>query len=175
MSPSSRNPNAGTLLTVDSLTAKILAEINIEGITISGGEPFLQYMALLNLLRQLREKSTLSVIIYTGYYLSDLFGKNISEINTIIEKYSDIIIQTTPLGMYPRDAEDPIEFYKFSGREIVMDIIYQPEKTRCLTRAEEAGCRILNGHDMLLRQARYQYACFMNKEFPPSLVSRVGF
>ena len=92
----------------------------------------------------------------------------------LMEKYSDIIIQTSSVGMAPGPEADPIEFYKFSGRETVMDLIYKPEKTRCLRRAEEAGCRILNGHDMLLRQARLQYAYYMNKEFPPSLVSRVG-
>jgi len=93
----------------------------------------------------------------------------------LMEKYSDIVIQTSSVGMAPDLEADPIEYYKFSGRETVMDLIYKPEKTRFLKRAEEAGCRILNGSDMLLRQARSQYAYYMNKEFPPSLVSRVGF
>ena len=92
MSLSSRNPNAGTLLPVDSLVSKILAENSIEGVTISGGEPFLQFKALHNLLRQLREKSSLGVIIYTGYYLAELRDMNVSEIDDIIEKYSDVII-----------------------------------------------------------------------------------
>ena len=93
----------------------------------------------------------------------------------LMGKYSDIIIQTSPVGMDPHPDEDPVEFYAFSGREIVMDLIYRPEKTRFLARAEKAGCRVLNGYDMLLRQARYQYEYYMNKEFPPSLVTRVGF
>ena len=92
----------------------------------------------------------------------------------LMERYSDIIIQASPVGMYPDTEADPIEFYKFSGRETVMDLIYKPEKTLCLRRAEEAGCRILNGSDMLHRQARGQYAIYMKKEFPPSLISRVG-
>jgi len=93
----------------------------------------------------------------------------------LMERYSDIIIQTSSLGMDPNAESDPIDFYKFSGKEIVMDLIYRPEKTVCLKRAEKAGCRILNGYDMLYRQARLQYNHFMDKEFPPSLVSRVGF
>jgi 3-dehydroquinate dehydratase/shikimate dehydrogenase len=93
----------------------------------------------------------------------------------LMEKYSNLIIQASSSGMDPNPEEDPIEFYKFSGRETVMDLIYKPEKTHCLRRAEEAGCRILNGYDMLHRQARHQYTYFMNKEFPPSLISRVGF
>ena len=93
----------------------------------------------------------------------------------LMDKYSDIIIQASSVGMTPNVDADPIEFYKFSGRETVMDLIYRPAKTRCLRRAEAAGCRILNGYDMLMRQARLQYVYFMNKEFPPSLVTRVGF
>jgi 3-dehydroquinate dehydratase/shikimate dehydrogenase len=92
----------------------------------------------------------------------------------LIEKYSDIIIQATPVGMSPNVDTDPLEFYKFSGRETVMDLIYKPTKTLCLQRAEKAGCRILNGNDMLYRQAREQYFYYMNKEVPTSLISRAG-
>jgi len=92
MSLSSRNIDAGTLLSVDSLLVKILQENNIEGVTISGGEPFLQFKALHNLLRKLREKSSFGIIIYTGYYLAELHNMNVPEIDDIIAKYSDIII-----------------------------------------------------------------------------------
>ncbi|MDR1902313.1 MAG: type I 3-dehydroquinate dehydratase [Treponema sp.] len=88
-------------------------------------------------------------------------------------KYADIIIQTTSAGMEPNVDADPLEFYTFSGREIVMDLIYKPEKTKFLKRALHAGCKILNGYDMLIRQARYQYVYFMGREFPVHLISRV--
>ena len=91
----------------------------------------------------------------------------------LMEKYSSIIVQASSVGMAPNIGADPIDFYKFSGRETVMDLIYKPEKTLCLRRAEEAGCRILTGYDMLLRQLRHRYSYFMNKEFPPSLISRI--
>lgn len=90
----------------------------------------------------------------------------------LMEKYSDIIIQTSPVGMELDTEEDPLEFYNFSGREIVMDLIYRPERTACLKRAEKAGCRVLNGLDMFHRQARNQYAFYMNREFPSSLIAR---
>jgi 3-dehydroquinate dehydratase/shikimate dehydrogenase len=92
----------------------------------------------------------------------------------MIEKYSDIIIQTSSAGMEPNVNQDPLEFYKFSGRETVMDLIYKPEKTLCLKRAEKAGCSILSGRDMFNRQARIQYSHFLNKEFPTSLISKAG-
>jgi 3-dehydroquinate dehydratase/shikimate dehydrogenase len=92
----------------------------------------------------------------------------------MMEKYSDLIIQASSVGSSSNINADPIDFYKFSGREIVMDIIYMPEKTICLERAERAGCRILGGKEMLLRQLRHHYTYFTGKEFPPSLITRVG-
>ena len=93
----------------------------------------------------------------------------------LMRKYQDIIIQTTSAGMEGSEAGDPLELYHFSGREAVMDMVYKPEITPFLRRASDAGCRILNGYDMLIRQARSQYARFMGKEFPAQLLSRVQF
>jgi 3-dehydroquinate dehydratase/shikimate dehydrogenase len=92
-----------------------------------------------------------------------------------MEKFQDIIIQTTSVGMEPDTEGDPLEEYHFSGRELVMDLIYKPERTRFLKRAIRAGCKVQNGYDMLLRQARYQYRYFMGREFPIQLLSRIQF
>jgi len=91
----------------------------------------------------------------------------------LMERFSDIILQASSAGMEPNVNVDPIEFHNFTGKEMVLDFVYQPERTLCLSRAEAAGCRVQNGRDMLHRQARYQYVYFLNKEFPPSLISRV--
>jgi 3-dehydroquinate dehydratase/shikimate dehydrogenase len=93
----------------------------------------------------------------------------------LMDKYSDIIIQTSSAGLDGTEMSDPLAAYTFSGREAVMDLIYQPEFTPFLKRAAAAGCRVLNGFDMLVRQARYQYTEFMGREFPAQLVSRVRF
>ncbi|MDR1470824.1 MAG: type I 3-dehydroquinate dehydratase [Spirochaetaceae bacterium] len=75
--------------------------------------------------------------------------------------FNDIIIQTTPIGM-EGDTGDPFPLYQFTGREIVYDIIYKPERTPFLRRAQEAGCKILNGYDMLVRQAIGQHRIFFD-------------
>jgi 3-dehydroquinate dehydratase/shikimate dehydrogenase len=93
----------------------------------------------------------------------------------MMDKYSDIIIQTSSLGMEGKEPGDPLAAYIFSGREAVMDLIYQPHVTPFLKRAAAAGCRTINGFDMLIRQARYQYTEFMGREFPARLMSRVRF
>jgi 3-dehydroquinate dehydratase/shikimate dehydrogenase len=88
-------------------------------------------------------------------------------------RFSDIIIQTTPAGMEGNPGRDPLELYAFTGKELVMDLVYKPERTPFLQRAAAAGCVVLNGYDMLMRQARYQYAQFLKRDFPPALLSRV--
>jgi 3-dehydroquinate dehydratase/shikimate dehydrogenase len=95
--------------------------------------------------------------------------------SSLIGDYGDLIIQATSLGMESAAPGDPLEFYKFSGKERVMDLIYPPEKTSFLRRAELAGCPVLSGHDLFLRQARYQYRYFVGKEFPSSLLAKTDF
>jgi 3-dehydroquinate dehydratase/shikimate dehydrogenase len=83
----------------------------------------------------------------------------------LMETYSDVIIQTTSVGMFPDVEADPIEFFSFSGHEAVYDVIYHPEKTRMLKRAEKAGCRICNGYGMLQYQAYLQYRLFTGVDY----------
>ncbi|MDR1929247.1 MAG: shikimate dehydrogenase [Treponema sp.] len=92
----------------------------------------------------------------------------------IMEKYSDIIVQTTPVGTFPNVDDDPLESYHFKGREMVMDMIYNPEKTAFLRRAEAAGCAVLNGFDMLIRQAKHQFQFFFRRDFPDQLIPRLN-
>ncbi|MBO4404258.1 MAG: shikimate dehydrogenase [Treponema sp.] len=81
-----------------------------------------------------------------------------------IKKYSDIIIQTTSKGMGekgPSNSEnDPIYFYDFSGKELLLDIVYHPAVTPVMKRASESGCKVLNGYDMLKYQAYEQFKLF---------------
>jgi 3-dehydroquinate dehydratase/shikimate dehydrogenase len=91
----------------------------------------------------------------------------------MMDRYCDIIIQTTPVGMEKNDCSDPAAMYKFNGGEAVMDLIYKPEKTPFLERAADAGCQIQNGYDMFIRQACYQYALFTGEEFSEYLMTRI--
>lgn len=83
----------------------------------------------------------------------------------LLESWSDVIIQTTNVGMSPDVDADPIDFYPFTGKEAVYDIIYHPEKTHMLRRAEKAGCRICNGYSMLQYQAWLQYELFTGRTY----------
>jgi 3-dehydroquinate dehydratase/shikimate dehydrogenase len=91
----------------------------------------------------------------------------------LMRKYSDIIIQTTSAGMEPDIRGDPMPDYNFTGNEKVMDLIYKPESTAFLRRAADAGCPVINGYDMLIRQAIHQYQFFTGAEFPAHLRNRI--
>jgi len=96
------------------------------------------------------------------------------------DRYRDLIIQATPAGTsadmgrkgegYP---EDILEIYRFCGREKVMDLVYKPTMTFFLKRAANAGCKIISGYDMFIRQARYQYTAFTGRDFPEYLLERL--
>ncbi len=86
--------------------------------------------------------------------------------------FSHIIIQTTSVGMEPDLNGDPLDQYAFSGKEMVMDLIYKPAETRLLSRAKKAGCQIANGSDMLIAQAKYQYNLFMRTTLDSEVVTK---
>lgn len=91
------------------------------------------------------------------------------ESSYILDRYSDLIIQTTSKGMgatLPATEEnDPIFFYEFKGYESVYDIVYHPEITPIMQRAKEAGCKVANGHTMLEYQAYKQFKLFTGEDY----------
>jgi shikimate dehydrogenase len=73
------------------------------------------------------------------------------------ELEADMIINATSLGMYPRDGETPIPKGLLKKGMTVMDIVYQPLRTRLLREAKQRGCITVNGLEMLMRQAAAQF------------------
>lgn len=66
---------------------------------------------------------------------------------------ADIIVNTTPVGMYPRIHETPIELDGFARLRAVVDIIYNPLRTRLLIDANSRGLKHCDGLYMLVSQA----------------------
>ncbi len=65
-----------------------------------------------------------------------------------------VIINTTPLGMYPdSNSFPPIPYEWISDRHLLYDLVYNPEKTVFLQHGEAKGAIIKNGADMLVLQA----------------------
>ncbi|MDA3851506.1 MAG: type I 3-dehydroquinate dehydratase [Spirochaetaceae bacterium] len=77
-----------------------------------------------------------------------------------IKEHRKIIVQTTGVGMSPLIDGNPLAFYDFQGDEMLYDIIYNPEETRLMKRAQKAGAVTLGGFPMLEEQARLQFKLF---------------
>jgi shikimate 5-dehydrogenase len=68
----------------------------------------------------------------------------------------DVLINCTPIGMFPRVDETPLPADQLTGR-YVYDLVYNPATTRLLREAETAGCQTIGGLEMLVAQAREQF------------------
>jgi shikimate dehydrogenase len=67
---------------------------------------------------------------------------------------TELIINTTPLGMYPDTGSFPaIDFSLLNDKHILFDLVYNPEITEFLRKGKERGCRIITGLKMLYAQA----------------------
>jgi len=65
-----------------------------------------------------------------------------------------LIINATPLGMYPNVIEAPqIPYHALGQRHYLYDLLYNPEKTLFLQKGEDQGASIKNGYEMLVLQA----------------------
>jgi len=80
-------------------------------------------------------------------------GKNSSKemLKSLINEV-DILINTTPVGMYPGVSKTPISKELLTNHLFVYDIIYNPLQTQFLKDASEIGCKTLNGLDMFINQ-----------------------
>ena len=76
ITPESRSLKVRHLVQIDKLAKSIINDNQINGITISGGEPFLQATNLTKLLRAVKEKrSDLNVMVFTGYTIEQLLSE----------------------------------------------------------------------------------------------------
>jgi shikimate dehydrogenase len=67
---------------------------------------------------------------------------------------ADIIINTTPLGMFPDvDSKPPVDYSLLTSKHILFDLVYNPELTAFLSMGKERGCQIITGMKMLRSQA----------------------
>lgn len=79
---------------------------------------------------------------------------------------SEIIINTTSCGMHPNTDSCPIDCTDVLRKsQYVYDLIYNPQKTKLLSLAEEKGCRILNGLGMLIYQAIISFSIWSGSNF----------
>lgn len=90
-------------------------------------------------------------------------------------KHSDaeIIVNTTPVGMYPKNGETPLALSEFPLLEGVLDIIYNPARSRLLIEAERLKIPHINGLCMLVAQAKKACEIFLGTNIDNSEIDRI--
>ncbi|MBR3107575.1 MAG: hypothetical protein IKH30_10415 [Clostridia bacterium] len=88
--------------------------------------------------------------------------------NDLYTKHTDaeVIINATPVGMYPNNMVSPIDLNRFPRIKGVADVIYNPAKTKLLLDAEAAGIPCIDGLWMLVAQAWHAATLFLDTEIP---------
>lgn len=86
---------------------------------------------------------------------------------------ADLIVNTTPVGMYPHNGEAPLDLRKFPECKGVLDVIYNPLRTGLLLQAEELGLAAVNGLYMLVAQAKRSAEIFTGKDIDDGEIVRI--
>ncbi|GHV54145.1 hypothetical protein FACS1894216_13560 [Synergistales bacterium] len=114
ISPHSRVMLEGEKLTTEFIAEQMLADDETEGMTISGGEPFLQAGALCKIIEEVRTHRDFGVIIYTGYVLSELREKHDVSVDRLLD-YCDLLID----GPYMEELNDGKSLRGSSNQQVI--------------------------------------------------------
>jgi 3-dehydroquinate dehydratase / shikimate dehydrogenase len=83
-----------------------------------------------------------------------------------------MIINGTPVGMFPDMDETPFQTKDIKNPSLVFDTIYNPEQTLFIKGAKAAKCPVITGLAMFIRQAAYQYRLFTGMEPPIEVMAK---
>ncbi|MCL7401204.1 MAG: shikimate dehydrogenase [Thaumarchaeota archaeon] len=109
------------------------------------------------------------------FKMNDLEMKSVSlaEVGRY-SRTSSIIINATPIGMWPRQDETPLSSNDIPGNSTVLDLVYNPLKTKLLEEAEKAGAETINGLKPLIEQAVKSFELWTGLHPPRDILWRVA-
>lgn len=153
-----------TLIGTGGVSAAICTQAALDGMReiVLFGIKDPTFVSCQKLVERLNERTDCKVQLFE---LSEekLLKQHISE--------SDILANATPVGMGKMEGKSPVnDASLFRAGLSVMDVIYNPEKTRFLEMAEASGCKIMNGKDMLLLQGAGSFKIWTGKDMPEEVM-----
>lgn len=93
--------------------------------------------------------------------------------NLWLHKEASIIVNTTPVGMYPNTGAAPLDLSRFPHLEGVLDVIYNPARTQLLLDAERLGIPNENGLWMLVAQAKESAEYFTGETLDDAIIETI--
>lgn len=86
---------------------------------------------------------------------------------------ASVIINTTPLGMYPKVDASPLDLTTFTKCEAVVDAIFNPMRTKFALQAEELGIKAVTGLEMLVAQAKQAIEYFLDTKYEEKVIEEI--
>ena len=83
---------------------------------------------------------------------------------------ADIVVNCTPVGMWPDMDESPLPENRIPPQAVVFDTIYNPSRTLLLKWAKGRDCRTVGGAEMFVRQAEAQFQIFAGQPSPKGIM-----
>ena len=92
-----------------------------------------------------------------------------------LDRHEDaaIVVNATPVGMYPKNGVSPVELDVFPRLEAVLDVVYNPARTALLMQAEARGIPCAGGLTMLVAQAKRSAEIYLGYTLPESELARI--
>lgn len=92
-----------------------------------------------------------------------------------LERHADaaVIVNTTPVGMFPHNGEAAVDLTAFPACEAVLDVVYNPARTALLLQAERRGIRCAGGLYMLVGQAKRSAELFAARSIDDGEIDRI--
>mgnify|MGYP003304672149 CR=1 FL=1 len=93
--------------------------------------------------------------------------------NIELHRDAAVIVNATPVGMYPNAGTTPVDLSLFSSLEGVLDIVYNPARTRLMLDAEAMGIPTKNGLWMLVAQAKEASEWFTGNKLDDCVIEKI--
>ena len=92
-----------------------------------------------------------------------------------LDRHADasLLVNTTPVGMYPKNGIRPVDLAVFPKLKCVLDVVYNPARTALLLQAEKLGIPHAGGLTMLVAQARRSSELFLGNTLPDEEIPRI--
>ncbi len=86
---------------------------------------------------------------------------------------ANVVINATPVGMYPRNGASPVDLDLFPACEAVLDIVYNPMRTALMLQAERKGITAVGGLSMLVAQAVRGFEIFTQSRSEDGIIENI--
>ena len=108
----------------------------------------------------------------SGENLAKDLGADFQPLSALHQLRYHILINTTPVGMTPSTDAMPVNRELLDNSMVVMDVVYNPLKTRLIKTADDIGCKTIDGASMFVYQGAFQFELWTGSQAPLSVMRK---